>query len=226
MGVAAATALTRLVLAGCDDDDDTDNMAGMVDVGSGDIGVLNFAYALEQLEAAFYAQIKTGTYYTGLTATSAERQILDDLALHEKAHADFFKTVLAGNAIKPLEPDFSSINFNDKNSVLTAARSFEDLGVAAYNGAGRYIQNAAYLVLAGKIVSVEARHAALIRDLLTYNSFVANDVVDLFTPTGNASTPGEGNGTGMERSKTPQEVATQANAFLKSGSKLNVSNIR
>ncbi len=225
----AGLAVTGLVLAGCDDDDDTDyGTTGDVNVGAvgaGDLGVLNYAYALEQLEAAFYAQIKTGTYYTGLAATSAERQILDDLAAHEKAHADFFKAALGINAIKALEPDFTSINFNDRTAVLAAAKTFEDLGVAAYNGAGRFIQSPVNLALAGKIVSVEARHAALIRDLISYNSFVAADVVDLFTPTGNASQPGTGNGTGKERSKRPAQVATEANVYLKAGSKLNVSGL-
>jgi hypothetical protein len=42
---------------------------------------------------------------------------------------------------------------------------FEDLGVAAYNGAGKYLTSADYLTVAGKIVSVEARHAAAIRDM-------------------------------------------------------------
>lgn len=221
----ASVALSGLLLAGCDDDDD--NTSGnLIDVGTGDNGVLNYAYALEQLEAAFYAQVKTGQYYTGLAAASAEKQVFDDLALHEKAHADFFRTVLSTNAIKALEPDFSSINFNDRTSVLSAAKTFEDLGVAAYNGAGRYIQTAAYLVIAGKIVSVEARHAALIRDLIGYNTFVGSDVVDLFTPTSATSAPGEGNGTGLERSKTPSEVVSAANNYLKDGSKLSANNLK
>jgi hypothetical protein len=218
-------AMSGLLLAGCDDDDDN-NSGNLLDVGSGDNGVLNYAYALEQLEAAFYAQVKTGTYYTGLAASSSEKQIFDDLALHEKAHAEFFKAALSTNAIKALEPDFSSINFNDRSSVLNAAQAFEDLGVAAYNGAGRYIQTAAYLVIAGKIVSVEARHAALIRDLIGYNRFVDSDVVDLFTPTGSASAPGVGNGTGLERSMKPSDVLAKANGFLKEGSKLSANNLR
>ncbi|HUQ19696.1 MAG TPA: ferritin-like domain-containing protein, partial [Gemmatimonadaceae bacterium] len=36
---------------------------------------------------------------------------------------------------------------------------------SAYNGAGKYFLDGALLNLAGKIVSVEARHAAAIRDL-------------------------------------------------------------
>ncbi|WP_238388060.1 ferritin-like domain-containing protein [Hymenobacter sediminis] len=217
----ASVAITGLLLAGCDDDSD-DVDANLVDVGADDTGILNYAYALEQLEAAFYAEIKNGAYYKGLGANSAEKQILDDLALHELAHKNFFKAALGNNAIKDLEPDFSAVNFGDKNSVLTNAQAFEDLGVAAYNGAGRFIKSPTNLALAGKIVSVEARHAALIRDLRQYNNFVGSDVVDLFIPTaGSESTPGAGTGTGKERSKRPQEVLNTANQFLKAGSKLS-----
>lgn len=220
----ASVALTGLLLAGCDDDSDDINADGnLLDVGSNDTGILNYAYALEQLEAAFYAQIKNGAYYKGLGPGSAEKQILDDLALHEQAHVNFFKAALGNNAIRALEPDFSKINFDDKGSVLTNAQAFEDLGVAAYNGAGRFITSPANLSLAGKIVSVEARHAALIRDLRQYNSFVASDVVDIFTPSGNASTPGVGSGSGREKSKRPQEVLATANQFLKAGSKLSAT---
>lgn len=218
----ATMAVGGLLLAGCDDDSESDN--NRIDVGSGDPGILNYAYALEQLEAAFYAAVKGGAYYTG--APAAEKQIFDDLALHEQIHADFFKTALGNGAIKALEPDFSTINFADKNSVLTAAQAFEDLGVAAYNGAGRFITAPGYLAVAGKIVSVEARHAALIRDLRVYNSFVDNDVVVLFTPSGNASTPGVGDGTGLERSKRPAEVVETANQFLKEGSKISANSFK
>jgi rubrerythrin len=214
-------AVGGLLLAGCEDDNDNDNR---IDVGSGDIGVLNYAYALEQLEAAFYAQVKAGQYYAG--ASAAEKQIFDDLALHEQIHVNFFKTALTTNAIKELEPDFSSINFNDKASVLNAARSFEDLGVAAYNGAGRFITNPAYLVVAGKIVSVEARHAALIRDLISYNSFVASDVVDVFTPTSATSAPGDGTGSGLEKSQRPRAVVEIANQYLKEGSKIRANSLQ
>ena len=68
-----------------------------------------------------------------------------------------------------------------KASVLKA---FEDLGVSAYNGADRLLVSPANLLAAGKIVSVEARHAAYISDLISGGSFAdtANsdglDVVD------------------------------------------------
>lgn len=166
---ATALATTLILNTSCDDDDEgmpTDPDA--VDLGSGDTGILNYAYALEQLEAAFYAEVvarSLGVF------NQTEQQIMRDLEGHEGIHRDFLKAALGSAAIPDLEVDFSSINFNDKNSILTTARTFEDLGVAAYNGAGQYLENAGFLTLAGKIVSVEARHAAVIRDLISNGTF-------------------------------------------------------
>jgi len=210
MYAGATAGATALLLSSCGDDDDTTSSPNTIDVGSGDTGVLNYAYALEQLEAAFYQKVKEGDYYKG--AVAAEKAIFDDIAAHEVIHREFFKAALSTSAIKALEVDFTSINFADRNAVLKAAGTFEDLGVAAYNGAGQFISSADYLTLAGKIVSVEARHAALIRDLISNGSFVASDVVNLTT--------------GLEISKSPVDVANAANAYLKDGFKLNVSNIK
>ncbi len=173
-----------LALAGCHKNDAT---PGATDVGSGNIGVLNLAYALEQVEAAFYANVLTGKYYTSLPPASAEYQLLSDLARHEQVHADFLRTVLSTNALKQLNLTLSDkISFDDRNTtagpnklgVLNAARQLEDLGVRLYNGAAPFLLSADYLTVVGKIVSVEARHAALIRDLLAPNGFVGADVVD------------------------------------------------
>jgi hypothetical protein len=232
MYAGATAGATALLLAGCKDDDNNDPQ--VTDVGAGDIGVLNYAYALEQLEAAFYARVLTGTYFTGSGISAAEKQIFTDLALHEKIHADFFKSALGGSAIKALSPDFSKVDFNTRAGVLATAQAFEDLGVQAYNGAGRYITSADYLLLAGKIVSVEARHAALIRDLQAYNTFVGpingatvtnSDVIDPATgpavTTANGSVPA---GTyRIERSKSPSQVLAIANTFLADGSKISAN---
>lgn len=221
MYAGATAGATALLLSGCDDDSDNNSTPGMVNVGSGSVGVLNYAYALEQLEAAFYTRLRTGTYYTGLAVSSAERLILDDLYYHEVIHREFFKAAITRDAsssiIKDLEPNFDAIDFTSRASVLGAAKAFEDLGVSAYNGAARFIDtsNVAglnYLVAAGKIVSVEARHAAIIRDLLVEGDFVNSDVVNIGT-------------NGLEISKSPTDVAAAANTFLKDGSKLNVSGL-
>ena len=176
-----------------------------INLGSGDVGVLNYAYALEQLEAAFYTKV-IQSQFSGITA--AETSYLTDIRDHEIAHREFFKTALSGNAIPALEVDFSSINFGSRDSVLGTAKAFEDLGVSAYNGAGKLLTSATNLLIAGKIVSVEGRHAALIRDLITANSFAASDVVDT---------------NGLDKARTPNEVLSIAGTYLKS--KLNASNL-
>jgi len=190
-----------LLLVGCNDDEDMmPPMKDGVMLGSGDIGILNYAYALEQLEAAFYATVIAGGYFAN--ASAEEKIVLGDLEKHERAHKEFFKAALGSSAIANLEVDFSSIDFGNRNSVLGAAKTFEDLGVAAYNGAGKFIEDAKYLLIAGKIVSVEARHAAAIRDLINPGSadFAGDDLIDA---------------NGLERTLGFKEVLTAASTYVK-----------
>ncbi|MDO7850154.1 ferritin-like domain-containing protein [Hymenobacter convexus] len=228
MYAGATAGATALVLAGCSKDNDPVTSSNLINVGSGDTGVLNYAYALEQLEAGFYTRLRTGTYYTGLGSTSAEKQILDDLYYHEVIHREFFKAAITSGRISDsLTPDFSKVDFNSRTSVLGTAMAFEDLGVAAYNGAGQYIASPLYLTLAGKIVSVEARHAAIIRDLVGEATFVGNDVVTLTTAnTSGVTTNNAPANSSLERSKSPAEVVATANTFLAEGSKLDVSGLK
>ncbi|MCA8831582.1 ferritin-like domain-containing protein [Hymenobacter pini] len=205
MYAGATAGATALLLAGCDDDDDntTGNNAA-VSLGSGDVGVLNYAYALEQLEAAFYARVVSDSSFTTTFTSADERTALQAIAKHEAIHRDFFKAAITAAAssqvIGGLTPNFDSVNFSNRNSVLTTAKTFEDLGVAAYNGAGQLIQNATYLTIAGKIVSVEARHAAYIRDLLTPGSFADNTTVD---------------SNGLDKQMTVSQVLSAAQPFIK-----------
>ena len=136
---------------------------------STDVDVLNYAYALEQLEAAFYIRAVAEPGFESRFAAN-EQRVLTDVRDHEIAHRDFFRAALAGNAIPDLTVDFSAVDFRSRLSVLQTARTFEDLGVSAYNGAAKYLKSTAYLTVAGKIVSVEARHASAIRDLLAPRS--------------------------------------------------------
>ncbi|MBA2561863.1 MAG: ferritin-like domain-containing protein, partial [Chitinophagaceae bacterium] len=157
--------------ASCKKDDNNNNNGG-VDLGSGDVGILNYAYALEQLEAAFYTQVVM-TPYANISAL--EMEYMTDIRNHEVGHREFFKAAITAAAptqiIPALEVNFSSITFSSRDSVLATAKAFEDLGVNAYNGAGQLLTSATYLTLAGKIVSVEARHAALIADLIANGTF-------------------------------------------------------
>ena len=202
--MGASTAALMVTAAACKKENIGSNNTG-VNLGSGDIGILNYAYALEQLEAAFYTQI-IATPYSGISTT--EMSYLTDVRDHEIAHREFFKAALSTKAIQALEVNFSSIDFTNRTSVLGTAKAFEDLGVSAYNGAGRLIVNPDYLTLAGKIVSVEARHAALIRDLITPGTFADMTAV---------------NSNGLDMERNPNAVLSIAGAFLKT--KINASNL-
>jgi hypothetical protein len=198
-----ATSLGTIVLSAACSDDDPDPMipgtGDTVDLGSGDIGVLNYAYALEQLEAAFYTQV-IATPYAGMT--DAEKAILTDIRDHEVVHRDFFKAALGDKAIKGLTPNFAAIDFTKRDAVLGAAKLFEDTGVAAYNGAGKLIKDGVYLLLAGKIVSVEARHAAVIRDLINPKSadFAGDDII---------------NGDGFDKAIAPADILAAVKGYVK-----------
>ena len=205
-----ATALTTAaILSSCKKDEPAQTVtppatnSDTVDLGSGDPGILNYAYALEQLEAAFYLYAAANPY-SGIS--SAEQAILNDIRDHEVIHRDFFKTALTAagaTPIKGLNVDFSKINFSSRDSVLGTAMAFEDLGVSAYNGAGKLLKSADYLLIAGKIVSVEARHASTIRDLLKPKTayFAGNDAVT----TDN----------GLDGARMPSEVLAIAQGFVK-----------
>ncbi len=175
------------VLAACGSDSMSDPTAppaaseGVTLDLSTDAGVLNYAYALEQLEAAYYTLVVQR--FTGSGLSAAEQAVLADIRNHEVIHRDFLAGILGSAKIPTLAVDFGAVNFADRVSVLTSAKTFEDAGVAAYNGAGKLLKDAANLLVAGKIVSVEARHAAAVRDLLRSGTrdFAGDDVVD---PTG------------------------------------------
>ncbi len=181
---------------------DPDSDPEAASFGSGNVAVLNYAYLLEQLEAAYYIAVVNDFYPN---ATSAERSLLNDLRDHEVAHRDFLAVALGSAALPEIEFDFSAVDFDSRTSVLSFARTFEDLGVSAYNGAGRLFttdaDGAALLTIAGKIVSVEARHAAAVRSMISSNpqAFAGADVVD---------------GNGLDVLRRPDQVLAAAADFV------------
>ncbi len=220
-----AVAGTGLFLVGCSQDDGASEdlmsnrqfvqrgrypgpQGGVFDLGGNDLGVLTYAYALEQLEADFYTKVVNASGFTS-TFNITEQRVLEDLYKHEVIHREFFKAALTGalpNPNRMLLPDlafnYGNLNFNSRDQVLATSKALEDTGVAAYNGAGRLLSNPDYLLLAGKIVSVEARHASAIRSLINPNSkdFAGDDVVNPFT--------------GLDVKMNPSEVLAIADGFI------------
>lgn len=132
-----------------------------------DIGILNFALLLEELEAAFYLLVLK----SGKITDPKERDYMTALGRHEAEHVKFLRGVLGEDVTfrtKDLSFNRTGLNalLTNRNTILNAAVALEDTGVHAYNGAGTSLTNPIYLLAAGSIVSVEARHAAGVRGLL------------------------------------------------------------
>ncbi|MCZ4317769.1 ferritin-like domain-containing protein [Aequorivita viscosa] len=190
IGGAAVIGTGLFFMTGCSDDDEIlmeNTPPDAFDLGGGNLGILNYAYALEQLEAAFYTKVIQGSYYSN--APASEKTLFKDIYNHEVIHRDFFKTAISAavdqsKVLPELEFDFSAVDFSSRDAVLGLSQVLEDTGVRAYNGAGQLIDatdsaGQTYLLLAGKIVSVEARHASAIRDLINPGSmdFAGDDVL-------------------------------------------------
>jgi hypothetical protein len=205
----AGAAASALVLAGCGEDDppapvastSTLNLGSFVATPNSDpnISVLNYAYLLEQIEAAFYDKV-VATPPTDLLP--GELAYLTDLRDHELIHREYLKYALGTSAYDntlatPLVFNFAAFTLTTRGGVWTAARQLEEIGVAAYNGAAKYLTSVEYLNALGKIVSVEARHAALAREVLQPGSFADN-----VGPTG------------LDDAKTPAQVVALIQPFV------------
>lgn len=132
-----------------------------------DFGILNFALLLEELEAAFYPAVLK----SGKITDAKELDYLTALGSHEAAHVTFLRGVLGSNTLfqtkdLSLNQQGLKVLLSDRSKILNTAVTLEDLGVHAYNGAGPSLTNPTYILAAGSIVSVEARHAAGVRALL------------------------------------------------------------
>jgi rubrerythrin len=125
----------------------------------GDISILNFALTLEYLEAAFYAEANRMGALSGETKLFAKV-----VAAHEATHVATLKQVLGSAAAK--SPKFNFRGTTESASRFRAtAQTLEDTGVSAYKGQAPKIKSDAYLAAALAIHTVEARHAAWIREI-------------------------------------------------------------
>jgi hypothetical protein len=189
--------LLPTVFTGCDESDGGDgNPLGpgnIPDPVSGvsfdlrsDVGIFRLVHTLEQLEGAFYTAVVASRTFDSFS--TEERELFTDIRNVEVIHREFMRTALGSQAVPDIR---GSIDTNvleqilsSRDSIVSTARMFEHIGVAGLNGAGKYIQDARNLLLAGKFASVEARHAAALRDLAPPSgqnpntAFAGDDIID------------------------------------------------
>jgi rubrerythrin len=120
--------------------------------------VLNLLLLVERTEYAFYRQ---ALKQAGLGGDMQEyAQVVVD---HEREHMQALEKALGSAADKKPTFDFGDA-VKSPEAFADNAASLEDVAVAAYNGQAGNVGPDAFL-LAARIVSVEARHAAWIRSI-------------------------------------------------------------
>lgn len=124
-----------------------------------DVGILNYALVLEYLQASFYTEAERSGALTGKTAQAARV-----VGATERAHVKAFLDLLGSKAVKRPTFNFQGVT-EAQQPFLKTAVGFEDLAVAAYKGQATKLQSNAVLAAAVGIHSVEARHAAWMREL-------------------------------------------------------------
>jgi len=123
-----------------------------------DVEILNFLLVLEEAQAAFYdAALRSGALGGDLLAFART------VAPHEREHVEFLRGKLGGQADAKPKLGFGRAT-SDANRFQAAAIDLEETTAAAYIGQGANLTREA-VVDAARIVAVEARHAAWIRDL-------------------------------------------------------------
>ena len=138
--------------------------AARAQTATGDAGILNYALTLEYLERSFYRQaLDSGNI------PSDVRPLFQTIYDDEAAHVDYLRGALLDAGADPVDYTDSDFTFDDFlgdfGSIATLAQGLEDTGVRAYKGQATAIMSPTYLQAALQIHSVEARHAAAIREL-------------------------------------------------------------
>jgi hypothetical protein len=153
------------------------------------LDVLNFALTLEYLEAEFY---NVGLASGGLIPAGDDRMAFEVIAKHENDHVRFLRQTIEALGGRPVDKptfDFTAGNgtgtgpfagvFSNYSLFLAVSQTFEDTGVRAYKGqAPALMSSNAILRAALQIHSVEARHAAHVREMRsrrTGDGLVNND---------------------------------------------------
>jgi rubrerythrin len=128
-------------------------------LSASDVGILNYALVLEYLQAAFYTEAERSGALKGKAAQAATV-----VGATERAHVKAFRKLLGSQAVKKPLFDFQGTT-EQQQAFLKTAVALEDLAVAAYKGQAPKLQSNAVLAAAVGIHSVEARHAAWMREL-------------------------------------------------------------
>ncbi len=212
----------------------TGPFSALTSAPSPDIKVLNFALALETLEARLYkdalARLTTGgtdmfgQTITGLGVSGADVTYLQNFGTVEAEHQAFLESQLGGNwALSAgAKFDFGFANTNNFGTApLTRLQTVqlvyaaEQTGISAYLGGagpGGLTPGGPYLGVAASILGTEARHTTAVAILL--NGPLFNENPKLATAP-LSSDPGTANGPGLDTALAPDAILNQGGVVAK-----------
>ena len=138
---------------------DAHTASAAVDLSASDVSILTSALVLEYLQASFYTEAERSGALAGKTAQAARI-----VGATEREHVKAFLELLGSKAVERPAFNFQGVT-EQQQPFLKTAVAFEDLAVAAYKGQAPKLESRPVLAAAVGIHSVEARHAAWMREL-------------------------------------------------------------
>lgn len=153
--------------------------------GPGDFGIANYALTLEHLESAFYNQASANQSSGALKIDQRTSEFLAVVTADEADHVAYLTAAIKSLGGTPIPtPAFNFGNVNtigdptNPSGFPQVAYDLENTGVKAYSGQAVNIKLFAVAQAAVSILTIEARHAAVIGSILqdTGNPFFGGGI--------------------------------------------------